>query len=376
MKIIKYKCQSRGDEKWDFSEVEFGNLNLLVGDTATGKTKFLNTLFNLGAFVARDEYRVGFWDITFEQNSSTYRWMLEADNLENPQDQRILSEKLTKIEQDNEILLIERTVDKFIFMKSQLPKLSPNITAISLFKEEDVIRPIHEGFGKIRRRRFFHDALSKITELDPIPQELLESFQKKQAENQLSSSRLGLNATLYILSLYFKDKFDVIRENFKIAFPFVADTKILDFSQVINQIRLPVEIPVFCIKEKSTDVWIPITEASSGMQKVLLILTDTYTLPEGSIYIIDEYENSLGLNAIDFFPNFLLSFEKEMQFFLTSHHPYIINEIPPKNWYVFNRRGNKVTIKYGEEIEKRFGKSRQQAFIQLINDPFYTEGVK
>jgi hypothetical protein len=376
MKIIKYKCQSRGDEKWDFSEVQFGNLNLLVGNSATGKTRLLNTLFNIGAFVARDEYRAGYWDIIFEHNASIYHWVVEADTLESSQDQRIISEKLIKIENDSETLLIDRNTEKFIFTGNPLPKLSPKITAISLLKEEEIIQPIHEGFGKIRRRRFFHDALSKITELEPIPQELLENLSQKATLKQLNNSHLGLNATLYILSIYFNDLYNVIRENFKIAFPFIADTKIMDFSQVIKQTKLPIEIPVFCIKEKSTPEWIPITEASSGMQKVLLILTDSYTLSEDSIYIIDEYENSLGLNAIDFFPNFLLGFEKKIQFFLTSHHPYIINEIPPKNWYVFNRRGNKVTIKYGEEIEKRFGKSRQQAFIQLINDPFYIDGVE
>ncbi len=40
------------------------------------------------------------------------------------------------------------------------------------------------------------------------------------------------------------------------------------------------------------------------MQKVLLILTDVFILPEGGVYIIDEYENSLGLNAIDFLARF------------------------------------------------------------------------
>ncbi len=111
------------------------------------------------------------------------------------------------------------------------------------------------------------------------------------------------------------------------------------------------------------------------MQKVLLILTDTHILPDEAIYIIDEYENSLGVSAIDFFPGFLLGLEKEIQFFVTSHHPYIINEIPPRNWYIFHRKGTSVSIKYGQELEARFGKSKQKAFIQLINDPFYVKGV-
>jgi len=375
MKILKYKCNALGDDDWEFSEVEFGSINLLVGDTATGKTRLLNTIFNIGTFVARDEYKTGFWDITFEQQGSTYRWLLRTDNLSNDESSRILEEKLWKLGNET-TLLVERTENKFVFSKEKLPKLSPRITAISLLKEEEVIQPIHEGFGAIRRRRFFHDALLKVSELEPIPQDALKKFRPGLTERDLYKAKLGLNATLYILSIHNKEAFDSIRKNFKVAFPFIDDMQIQDFSKVSPGVTFPVEIPVFCIKEKSSTNWIPITEASSGMQKVLLILTDTYTLPPQSIYIIDEYENSLGINAIDFFPHFLLDIEKDIQFFITSHHPYIINEIPSRNWYVFNRKGKKVTIKYGEELERRFGKSKQQAFIQLINDPFYVDGVE
>ena len=43
MRIIRYKCSGRGGDNWKFSEIEFSSLNLLVGDTATGKTRLLNT---------------------------------------------------------------------------------------------------------------------------------------------------------------------------------------------------------------------------------------------------------------------------------------------------------------------------------------------
>lgn len=372
MKILKYKCTAKGNASWNFSEVSLGNINLLVGDTASGKTRFLNTIFNIGTFIARDNFRMGYWDIEFEQNGKRYQWVLNADEIDNV-NSRIIEEKLWVINKEKE-LLIDRSVDTFIYQNSKLPKLSPTISAISLLKEEDEIRPIYEGFGLIKRRKFSHDALSNVASLEPIPQEIIDTFQKNPTLIKFHGIELGLNATLYILSRFYKEIFNEISENFKIAFPFIAETAILDFSQISKQ-PVAIEIPVFCIKEKNTDTWVPIIEASSGMQKVLLILTDVYTLAPDSIYIIDEYENSLGINAIDFFPRFLLDLEKNIQFLITSHHPYLINEIPPKNWYIFNRKGTNVTIKYGEELEARFGKSKQKAFTQLINDSFYTDGV-
>jgi AAA15 family ATPase/GTPase len=376
MKIIQYRCDGRGeDDDWVFSPVEFGKVNLLVGDTATGKTRFLNTLFNIGTFVSNDEFKRGLWDVVFEQNNSRYSWKIESTGIA-PEARQIISERLVQLQGDQETLIIDRTADEFYFKGNKLPKLTKEITALSLLKGEEEIRPLHEGFGRIRRRRFSLEALSQIAQLEPIAPDILQEFQSSPTEDRLYKSQLGLNATLYVLSIHFQEVFDKIRAHFQAAFPFVVDTRMLDFNQLSRGSRLAFEIPLFCIKEKSGTQWIPITEASSGMQKVLLILTDAYTLPTGSIYIIDEYENSLGVNAIDFFPNFLLEFDRDIQFFLTSHHPYIINEIPPRNWYVFHRKGTTVTIKYGEEIEKRFGKSKQRAFIQLINDSFYTEGVE
>ena len=108
------------------------------------------------------------------------------------------------------------------------------------------------------------------------------------------------------------------------------------------------------------------------MQKALLIITDIMTLPKGSIYMVDEYENSLGINAIDFLPELLDDHGANSQFFVTTHHPYLINNMPMKTWRVFHREGSKVSIKSGEELERKYGKSKQQAFVQLINDPFYS----
>ena len=50
MRILKYHCHVEGENGWDFPEVQFGRINLLVGNTGTGKTRFLNTIFNLGYF--------------------------------------------------------------------------------------------------------------------------------------------------------------------------------------------------------------------------------------------------------------------------------------------------------------------------------------
>lgn len=372
MKILEYHFRDVGGPGWNFARITFGKINLLVGDTATGKSRLLNTIFNLGRFAVSKEFFGGHWDIMFEHSGATYTWNLQTEQkeIEGVFDSIIKKEDIYKHENGKLIPLVQRNDKTFIFQNKEVPKLSLKETSISLLKEEELIRPLYEAFSIIQRRLFYADALQRVSDLQTIQE---RQFQKKDLKI-LFNAGLNLSANLYILSKHFNDTYNVIIEQYKKVFPFVHQTRVTNLTELEPNIRVPGFIPVFSIREPGSDRWIPITELSSGMQKVLLILSDVYILPVGGVYVIDEYENSLGINAIDFFPHFVLDIEKDVQFFVTSHHPYIINEIPPNNWYIFHRDGMNVSIRYGQELVERYGKSKQQAFIQLINDPLSQKG--
>jgi predicted ATPase len=112
------------------------------------------------------------------------------------------------------------------------------------------------------------------------------------------------------------------------------------------------------------------------MQKVLLIIADVINSPADIIYMVDEYENSLGVNAIDFLPPFVGECGGKRQFIVTTHHPLLINAIPISDWFVFHRKGTQIRVTHGNELVEKYGKSKQQRFIQLINDPIYKNGVE
>ncbi len=60
MKLIDYVCHGTKDDDWFFYVNSLKNGNLIVGNTATGKTRFLNTIFNLGrSSVSADIYKCG-----------------------------------------------------------------------------------------------------------------------------------------------------------------------------------------------------------------------------------------------------------------------------------------------------------------------------
>lgn len=92
--------------------------------------------------------------------------------------------------------------------------------------------------------------------------------------------------------------------------------------------------------------------------------------------MIDEYENTLGVNAIDFLPSFLAECGGARQFIITTHHPLLINAIPVTDRFIIHRTGPNIRVTHGDEVESRYGRLKQQRFIQPTNDPLDTEGVE
>src|SRR5207249_584849 len=109
MKILEYEFQDVDEPGWKFDRVHLGKINLLVGDTATGKSRLLNTIFNLGRFVVAKEFRNGSWHVVFEHAGITYTWVFKT---EKRGDERkpgiVISDSLWQHNGDKKKCLVER----------------------------------------------------------------------------------------------------------------------------------------------------------------------------------------------------------------------------------------------------------------------------
>lgn len=376
MKILTYEASGASENEIRFSPMKFGKFNLIVGNSGTGKTRLLNTIFNGGRMVVqKDKFYIGFWDVTIEHKNVKYRWVIETGKNDDDDEAKVIKETILSYEGNNETTLVSRSLDSFQFKGNELPKLSHKESSISLLQDEDLIKPLYEAFTLIMRRNFSGSDLEQEGSFQSLPQAVLKKINRTKSLKDLFHSNLNLSCKLYILNEIFKTTYERICSEFRATFPFVSETGLMSADKF--GFHYPGIVPVFALREKFNNKWIPINEFSSGMKKVLLILSDIFILPEeGCVYMIDEYENSLGVNAINFFPSILFEGTIESQFLITSHHPYIIGNVPVKDWIVLHRKGNTVHVKQGAELEERFGKSKQKAFIQLINEPFYVEGVE
>ena len=294
MKILDYEYNS---PSWKFHQLSFQKVNLIVGDSGTGKTRLLNTIFNIGRFVAQSEIGGGNseWKLLLGVDKDQYRWNVITEEENN----QILvkSENLFL----NNKPILNRELGEIIFNENTTVKLPRNVMAISLLQEEELIKPLFNGFQRILRRRFFLDELQKNAGIYAINQKLLEQLGEKKDLFEIYKAELALNLKLYLLSTFFPEIYEKIINKFRETFGFITEIEIID-SSAFDLINIPGRAPIFCIKELSVDEWIRLDEFSSGMQKVLLILADLFALPSGSIYLIDEYENSLGIGPIGLLP--------------------------------------------------------------------------
>lgn len=360
--------------EWRFEPICFSNLALLVGVSGVGKTQVLQRIVNLQEIANGDSLNGLAWDVTFSTlNNVEYRWQGEFEtkkNLEiitNKEDEinkfRIVREHLLK----DEKVIIERTPNKILFQGKQTPKLSPFQSVVEILNQEEEISPVRQAFNKIT----YSDNSSSLNGIYGMPEiEMSKILQENIELNSIQESKMSIYIKLFLIAHNNPDIFDKIKQKFIATFPQVEDVKIepVRYKNDPSYPLFPIQI-----KEKGVKDWIFQFNISSGMRKTLIHISELYLSPEGTVILIDEFENSLGINCIDVVTDLLVE-NRNIQFILTSHHPYIINNIGMEHWKIVTRKGGVVTVIDAKDLN--LGKSRHQAFTQLINLEEYNEGIK
>ncbi len=369
IKRLKYYDHAKG---WWLEPVEFSNLNLLVGVSGVGKTKILNAIFNLQEIANGQSINGIEWEITFlTDENQEYRWLGKFETLlrsetsfiyEFDDDSYDKSEILNESLFLNGDLLAKRIRNTIEFQGNVLPKLSAIESVIVIFKSEDLVRSAWNGFQQIN---FSIENTASKNQVYPVPFSML--LDKYPTIQEIVKSGLREQIKLALIHNNVPEIFKEIKNKFIQVFPTVENIKIQPFngrspqktSSAVN------EFPVIYIKEKGVKTWISQEEISSGMYRTLISIAELYLSPKSSLIIIDEFENSLGINCIDAVTEDLIFNQGDLQFILTSHHPYIINNIPMDYWNIVTRKGGVVTVKNARELN--LGKSKHQAYLQLIN---------
>lgn len=378
------------DSNWNIKKVEFRSLTLLVGASGVGKTQLLQSIIRLRAIAKGISISGIKWTLEFETiNGYKYKWIGEYEKTDSPLFSFRNSDDENDDEKDNPRIvyeelwlngeqIINRDKSDIVFNKQKTVKLSQEKSVLHLLKEEELIAPAFDGFQRIiysdqveskrKPKSFNPDFLTK--------ERLLNKYKSLEEIREADESII---TKLYLVYHNVPQVINNIKDRFIDIFPFVEDLRItpLDFEDEDNTPVVLREMPFLQIKERNISNWIIQPQISSGMFRTLMHLSELYLCPEGTLILIDEFENSLGVNCIDELTIDLQSAStstRNLQFIVTSHHPYIINHVHFKNWKIVTRKGSNVTTHEAEEFID-FSKSRQQAFIQLTQLEEFTTGI-
>jgi predicted ATPase len=375
MKIISLRVKNNFFE-WDFDEIKFSsNLTLLVGVSGAGKTQILRAILDLRR-IANGKAINGFeWKIIFSTvNGIEFIWegrfntvetneLTFEDDEKEKQDEREKSSLIYERLTSNNQVLIQRNLklEEIRFKDRPMPKLSSHQSMIYILKEESVIKEAFDALNKIEYRD--HTIGRRIR--NNSNQSLPSLKNKYKTLDSIVNSDEDIRTKLY---LTFENKLDIpekIKSRFMDIFPQIGDLKLEPFKTDIFFPKAMAEKipPVIYIKEKSVPKWIREDRMSSGMLRTIIHIAEIFLANEGSVILIDEFENSLGINCIDILTDDLIHENKTLQFIATSHHPYIINNIPYEYWKIVTRQGGHIRICNASDYH--LGKSKQDAFIQL-----------
>lgn len=378
MNLISIKYTNK-EQQWSFDKIDFFDLTLLVGVSGVGKTQILRSIFALKKIADGNNENGVEWEVEFSTLSGNkYLWKGEFENLKSEdehlrdillgnEDEEIKSKIIFEQIFLNDKLIINRNKESFKFNDQEMPKLISTESAINILKEDDTISDIYESFKLIilrdhtqkegvRFSRFSVEKLkSKYKTFEQIKESELETFDKL--------------ALVYDLKL---PVFEEIKNHFIDVFPQIEDVKVepIKDNELSNFIF---EATIIQIKEIGVQKWIPHNRMSSGMLRTLLHIAEMFLWNEGTVILIDEFENSLGLNCIDVLTEDLIYDDNKIQFIATSHHPYIINKIPFDYWKIVTRKGGRIKTFNAKEFD--MGKSHHDRFMSLINHPFYKHGI-
>ena len=367
MKILSLEYQDA--DGWTLEPMKLSGFNLLVGVSGAGKTRIVQAIERVCALALGKTIfgsRGATFTIELEHDGCPWRWEADFGLTADPLDVLAVPASMVRIRSErierDEKPFVERTSDRFVFDKQELPRLTRTNSAIVTLREEPAMAPLATAFSR---------CVYRVLNVQPfVASELPDPPVKYDSVDRLGADfSLPLLNKALLLSEQFPEAFSGVQEAFRDAFPSVEKL------MATRDIRpWPDVLPKLEAIEAGTVI--PFVVLSSGMQRYLSFLIHLSFAPRGTVVLIDELEASFGINCLPAATDFLMSRAPDLQLILTSHHPYIIEQIPMRHWKVVTRKGSRVRVLDSADIPALQKSSHLDAFLRLINLPEYNQGIQ
>ena len=380
MRILEFEFENK-ITGWKLAPVKFdAGLNLLVGVSGVGKTQILKAIRQVQRIAKGKAVRGIYWKIKFSISENEYLW--EGEFSKDPEEERQIiidddEDDESKIVREcllmNRIELAFRDEANIRIKNQKSPTLAKSESIVHLMRDSESDYPEISEVSKVFDKIIHSDQTDSSHHMRYLISggERFDSLKKQYnslAKIKESSLDVGFKLCLVFGNEELVNEANVIKENFRLIFNQVEDLK-LAWIQEFGR-----KFPILKLKEKDIDEWVEQSNFSSGMFRTLMHIAELYLLPDHSVILIDEFENSLGINCLSQVTENILNQSENQQFIITSHHPYVINNIDVEYWKIVTRKGNVVRVRDSSEFD--LGASHQPAFLKLMNLDEYEKGIQ
>jgi energy-coupling factor transporter ATP-binding protein EcfA2 len=337
--------ERQGDEiEFEVSKIDLGNFNLFIGNNAQGKTRIFkvfdfvkNLLTGQGRQISTSFNAKFNFEILSSKESVHYTLKVTPGTEGNSYVEEISRGDLQLLSTGTKKILLNektnQTVDNFF-----VPQNLPAISAIN-DKQFNTIKLIREFF----LRMLFINS-SKVNEVINDP-----------ASFSLNSLGTNLVSVLNNWSQKYPEIYEEVKEDFKRCFPFIMDVKFIK-RPLLGRLGL---IDLLAINEEGVSKEIEQLAWSDGMWRMLCLIClpktqyefDKHLYPP-SLICIDEIENGLDFNTLQYITDYLRTYSENIQIIVSSHSPLMGKFIHPKDWQIVKRKGSKIRATKPSEIEQ------------------------
>lgn len=347
----------------------FDKINLLVGVSGAGKTIILRVLSSYIDLIRRGSsvknecnFKMNF-TVDTVSSVDTYEWSISTT-------QSSLVDKVTGstagyIVTKEELLrngkmLFARDNNKLeISGYNSLPKIPLDKSTIAVFKDDNLFKDIKKAFASVigldEQKNAYMDVQKEFyDEALRVAKENTMSYE----HTALYMSLLPLVVRLGIARSVYAEKFNMYMDKLKEIFPYISDVKIRLSKSTQKYVT------VLCLQD---DVEVAQDRISTGMIKTMNVLAYLYFIAQNALIIVDEVENSLGINCLDDVIESIdcSVYEQNNQAILSSHHPYIINAVDSSKWRIVSQENGHITTKSANEVG--IDSKNRDGFFELIN---------
>ena len=370
LKSIEYKQFESTPRQWTLEDFPLGNINLLVGKNATGKTRVLNIIRALGNLLAGDikpRFKSGNYKVTFDKNGEAITYILKYEK------SRVVQEKL--------VVGLDSRLDRWRNGKGKIwaeeaqkyMKFQSADTELACVNRRDNIQhPFFEDlykWGKALRHYYFGERMGR---------DHLAAFGKENNESLLDLKDTDLVVKIFAQGKKkFTQKFvecirsDMSSIGYEIDEIKIGKPKSLTFTGPMFQVPKGL-----LLKESDLPGLTEQPDISQGMFRALsLIIQLNYSqlasIP--SCILIDDIGEGLDYDRSTALIKLLIKKAKQsaVQLIMSTNDRFVMNNVPLEYWSVVHRLSNKSNVYNYENAREKF---KDFELTGLNNFDFFASG--